>query len=186
VTPAPPASPAPGPLRRALRRILSVALWPFVAIYMLMSGILWPAIRPIVADLGRLPAMQRLHAWLERQGPVTALLLFVIPFAILEPLKALAVYWAARGHVLSGMGGLLALHGATLLSTERLFAVLKPTLLTLAWFALLWGRIETTRARLLVWLRGTAAWRELARLGAAIKGLARRVLAWLHREARGN
>jgi hypothetical protein len=57
--------------------------------------------------------------------------------------------------------------------------VLKPTLLTLPWFAALWTRIVTTRDKILAWVRETRAFAHLGRLREAARDAARRIAAWV-------
>lgn len=173
------------PLRSALRRILALPLWPLVAGYLLLSDVVGPALRPAMRALGRLRSLKGLRAWLGTLRPYAALVILGVPAAAIEVLKLLAVYWAARGHPVSGAAMLLALHGASLLSTERLFAVVKPQLLTIPWFAALWGRIEGVRDALQRWLRGTRAWVLLRRLRRATGRAAARVRAAFRHVAGG-
>jgi hypothetical protein len=171
------------PLREVLRAILGVVLWPVVATYMLLTDLVWPAVRPLIDAFSRLPLFERLRRWLLTLPPYPALLLFAVPLAVLEPLKMAAVYWTALGHLVSGGGGLLVLHAIGLLSTERLFAVLKPTLLRIGWFAAVWSRIAAVRDRLIAWTRSTAAWVHTRRLGLAVQALGARFVGWLRPKA---
>ncbi|MDQ4135562.1 MAG: hypothetical protein M3158_05215 [Pseudomonadota bacterium] len=149
------------PARPVQQRLLSLPLWPLIAGYLLLSDVIAPALQPVIRALARLRPVQRLRTWLESLGPYTALVILGVPAAVIEVLKLGAVFWVARGHVVSGTAALLALHGASLLSTERLFTVVKPQLLTIPWFAALWGRVEAVRDALLRWLHGTRAWGQL-------------------------
>lgn len=162
-----------------LRKIAQPLLWPAVVLYMLLNELLLPAFRPLVVAFARLPFFRRLRAWLLTIPPYPAMLLFLVPFAILEPLKLLALYWTAIGHVLTGTTAMIVLHGLSILSTERLFAVLKPTFLKILWFAALWGRITSIRDRLLAWLRETRAWAHLGRLRAQVRRASVRAIAWV-------
>jgi hypothetical protein len=166
-------------LKSLLRGAARLTLWPVVALYMLLNDILWPALKPLITALARLPVFARLADALRRIPPYPALMLFAVPFAILEPLKLVTLWWAATGHVVSGTLGLLIAHGLTVLIPERLFAVLKPTLLTLPWFAVIWTRIVTTRDRILAWVRETRAWAHLGRLREAARDMAKRIAAWV-------
>lgn len=154
-------------------------LWPVVAGYMLLNDILWPALRPLIVALARLPVFSRIADALRRVPPYPAMALLLVPFAILEPLKLVTLWWVATGHVVSGTVGLLIAHGLTVLIPERLFSVLKPTLLTLPWFATIWARITTTRDRILAWVRQTRAFAHLGRLREAVRDMARRIAAWV-------
>jgi hypothetical protein len=166
-------------LKKLLRRSAGLLLWPFVAGYMLLNELLLPALRPLIAAFARLPLFGRLRDWLLTIPPYPAMLLFAIPFAIIEPLKLLALYWIAIGHVVTGTAVTILLHGLSILSTERLFAVLKPTFLKIPWFAALWARITAIRDRLLAWVRETRAWAHLGRLRDQIRKASARIVAWV-------
>lgn len=172
-------------LKSLVRGAARLLLWPAVALYMLLNDILWPALRPLIVALARLPVFERLADALRRVPPYPALALFLVPFAILEPLKLVTLWWAATGHVVSGTVGLLIAHGLTVLIPERLFSVLKPTLLTLPWFAALWTRITTTRDRILAWVRQTRAWAHLGRLREMARQTAKRIAAWVRAATAG-
>lgn len=165
------------PVSAFLRKAGGLLLWPLVAGYMLLNELLWPALRPLVLLLARQRLFERLRAWLLRLHPYAALVLLAVPFAIIEPLKAVALYWSAEGHALTGLGGLALLQVLSLLSTERLFAVLKPKLLTIGWFAWIWRPIERVRERLLAWLVATPAWLALRRAADAARTAVRRWIA---------
>jgi hypothetical protein len=50
---------------------------------------------------------------------------------------------------------MICAYTGSLFITERLFAVLKPKLLELPWFALAWGWFVSVRDKLVYWLRQT-------------------------------
>jgi len=89
------------------------------------------------------------RAWIEGLGPYPSLLLLAIPLSIVEPMKFVAVAVAGKGHWITGTGMIVAAYAASLLVIERLFGIVKPKLLLLPWFAWIWVRFVTLRARLL-------------------------------------
>jgi hypothetical protein len=164
---------------RILHRALTLLLWPIVAGYLLLSEVVWPAARPIVRAFARLKLAQRLRQWLETLGPYSALVILAVPASVIELLKLLALYWISTGHVITGTAALLALHVGSLLSTERLFAVLKPQLLTIRWFAAVWRPVEAVRDRLIRWVRATRAWEVLTALSRRTRAIAGRITGWV-------
>lgn len=172
------------PARRLLRRALALPLWPVVAGYRLLSDLVAPAVRPVLDGLSRLRPVRRLTDRLRTLRPYPALVVLGVPAGLIEVLKLGAVYWVARGHLVSGTVALLALHAASLLATERLFAVVKPQLLTIPWFAALWGRVEAIRDALLRWMSGTRAW-AVVRTGLnRLRGAVGRAAAWVRTAGR--
>jgi hypothetical protein len=80
----------------------------------------------------------RLRRFLEGLGPYQSLVLLAVPTSIVEPLKLIALALAGEGHWITGTVMIIAAYAASLLLVERLFAIVKPKLLTLPWFARLW------------------------------------------------
>jgi hypothetical protein len=120
---------------------------------------------PLQALLGRIAGWLRLvrvERWLATLPPYAALAVFAVPGLALLPLKLLAVGLVARGHALLG---LLLIVGAKLVGTAvvaRLFTLLKPALMRLAWFAHWHGRWLVWKAELLAQVRASAAWQAAA------------------------
>src|SRR3569833_2082150 len=89
------------------------------------------------------------HAWIDNLGPYQSLLLLAVPVCIVEPMKLVAVAVAGHGHWITGTGMIVAAYAASLLVIERLFALVKPKLLMLPWFARVWTRFVALRAKVL-------------------------------------
>lgn len=83
--------------------------------------------------------LARLRRRIQKLGPYQSLALLAVPLACAEPLKLLALYVAGGGRWLTGTALMIAAYAASLLVVERLFRVVKPKLLMLGWFALLWS-----------------------------------------------
>jgi hypothetical protein len=95
----------------------------------------------------------RLRRRIERLGPYQSLALLAVPAAIVEPLKLVAVAVAGSGHWISGTITVICAYAASLLLVDRLFRIVKPKLLTLPWFARLWGWLVAAKDRVLGWFR---------------------------------
>jgi hypothetical protein len=67
---------------------------------------------------------------------------------VVEPMKLVAVAVAGKGHWITGTAMVIAAYAASLLVIERLFALVKPKLLTLPWFAKAWNWFVALRAKL--------------------------------------
>jgi hypothetical protein len=91
---------------------------------------------------------------LARLGPYTALAIVILPLAIVEPLKLMAVVIAGEGHWLAGTVVLIAAYAVSLFIVERLFHVLKPKIMRLRWFAAGWLWFTALRERAWRLLRG--------------------------------
>jgi hypothetical protein len=78
-------------------------------------------------------------------------MLLAVPTSIVEPLKLVAVAIAGEGHWVTGALVIVAAYAASLLLVERLFAIVKPKLMTLGWFARLWTWLVSLRV--IRWLK---------------------------------
>jgi len=131
-------------MRRVFRPFLVL-----LALVFLVEAWLWEHLRPLVARIVDLIAWNRLKARLARLiewlPPWAVLIVFVVPFIVLLPLKFAEVYfivhrqWLAAGVVLV-LAKLLGLG-----VTAFIFDVTRPKLLQLAWFRWLYEQM-------LVWL----------------------------------
>jgi hypothetical protein len=84
---------------------------------------------------------------IEGFRPYPSLLLLALPTATVEPLKLVAVALAGKGHWISGTVMIAACYAVSLLVVERLFAIVKPKLLTIPWFATVWQAFVSVRTR---------------------------------------
>jgi hypothetical protein len=120
-----------------MRRVLK-PLWILLALFFLLEAWLWDHLRPLVAAVVNVIAWDKLKAWLAKLvdwlPPWAVLIVFVIPFLVLLPLKFLEVYFIVHRQWL---GTIVVLVLAKLLGlgvTAFIFDVTKPKLLQMAWF----------------------------------------------------
>jgi hypothetical protein len=142
-----------------LKRAASIPLAALILAYDALDALFGPVVRPVIAALARLRLFQRIGAAIAALPPYGALAAFALPFAVIEPFKALAVYWMAQDHLASGLAALALAHLGSIFICERIFHVAKPKLLTIGWFARGYGVVVAVRDRALAWARATAAWR---------------------------
>ncbi len=120
---------------------------------------------------------QRLGELIGRLPPYGVLLLFGVPFAVLEPAKVFAVYWAASGHVVQGTVLLLIAHVLSLLVCERIFHAGYAPLMRIGWFKRLLDWLFGLRDRAIAWAKSTAAWQAAAELVRGVRAWLRGVIA---------
>jgi hypothetical protein len=106
-----------------------------------------------------LPLFARLGDAIRSLPPYAALVMLLVPLAVLEPLKLFAVYLLAEGHALSGILTLVGSYAAGIVLVERLFAICRDKLLTIRWFAVCYGLVVRVRTAALDWLHSTITWR---------------------------
>jgi hypothetical protein len=88
---------------------------------------------------------------LQKMSPYLSLVLLLVPLALVEPFKLVALIVAGEGHWLTGTGMILGAYAVSILVVERLFRVVKPKLMTLSWFAKLWMRLVALRNKVIPW-----------------------------------
>ena len=120
-------------MRRLLRPLLIL-----VALVFLFEAWLWEHLRPLVAAVVNVIAWDRLKARLatliEWLPPWAVLIVFVIPFIVLLPLKFAEVYFLVHKQWLAAIFVLVLAKLLGLGVTAFIFDVTRPKLLQMAWF----------------------------------------------------
>lgn len=153
-------------------RTITRPFWILLAVVFLFEAWLWEWLRPIVAWIvdhiawARLRA--RIAAAIEDLSPYPTLLVFLVPVALLVPLKFLGLWLLAHGSWVGAMGTLVFAKVVGMGVTAFILDVTKPKLLQLAWFRWLYAHV-------LEWL---------ARAHALIDPIKSEVKAWARRELR--
>ena len=80
-------------------------------------------------------------------------MVLAVPLAVVEPLKMLAVFIIGEGSFITGVIVMIGAYAGSLLVTERLFAIVKPKLLKLPWFATIWHWFVAVRDKTLSFFR---------------------------------
>jgi len=120
-----------------MRRLLQ-PLWILLAIIFLIEAWLWDHLEPVVARLVGWIPLQGLKAALarliDRLSPQATLVVFVIPFILLLPLKFLEVWLIVKERWIAAIAVLLFAKLAGLGTTSFIFEMTKDKLLQMAWF----------------------------------------------------
>jgi len=131
-----------------MRRLLHPLL-VLLALFFLFEASLWERLAPVVAWIvARIPLRQvkeRIAVWIEGLPPAATLVVFIIPFILLLPLKFLEVWFIAHRQWFGTIATLVLAKLVGLGVTAFIFDLTRPKLLQLAWFARLYNRV-------LVWL----------------------------------
>lgn len=155
----------------AMLGAVSVALWRVgkPAVMLVLKALLalivifeewgWEPLAALMARLGRLRPWALAEAWVAALPPYAALVVFVLPGALLFPFKLVAIWLLAGGHVLlAGVTFVLAkLVGTAFLA--RIFMLTKPALMQIGWFERTYHRFIPWKDAAEGWLRKSWAWR---------------------------
>lgn len=149
---------------------LARSFWVILALLFLLEAWLWDRLAPIVGRIvavipwGRIkPALVRL---VDRLSPQATLVVFVVPFILLLPLKFLEFWFLAHRQWVAAIAVLVLAKLVGLGVTAFIFEVTKDKLLQMAWFRrlyefFLWARqwahekIMPITQRLREWSRQT-------------------------------
>jgi len=173
--------PRPPVPRRGAGRVLSPVVAILAFIYFLIDALFLPPIRLLGRWLGGFNVFARLGGWIRTLGPYQTLALFLVPLIILEPVKPLAAYLAAKGHYMRSIAVLVVGEILKVTIVERLFHVGRDKLMTIRAFAWTYNYVMAWYA----WFEALPPWQAVLRRVRATKGQARgawrRLRAWFRR-----
>ena len=134
-----------------MRRHLLRPLWIFLALVFLLEAWLWDHLEPLVARVVNLVPWgkfkEKLARLIEDLPPWATLIVFVIPFIVLLPLKFLEVYFIAKRDWLAVGIVLIVAKLLGLGVTAFIFDVTRDKLLQMGWFH-----------RMYVWVMALRSW----------------------------
>ncbi|MEZ5890542.1 MAG: hypothetical protein R3D52_10030 [Xanthobacteraceae bacterium] len=132
-------------------RTVTRPFWILLALIFLFEAWLWERLRPLVAwivDRISWAALRaRIAAAIQGLPPYPTLLVFLVPAAVLMPLKFLGLWLLARGSWLGAIGTLVFAKVVGLGVTSFIFDVTRPALLQLPWFRWLYAHVLDWLAR---------------------------------------
>ena len=152
-------------LRYAARAILLTVVF----LYFLIDLIFFSIIRPLRGRLMALNWVKRLREWVGRLNRYSALLLLLVPWLILEPIKPIGFLLFTHKHHFAATILIVGGEVVKLTLFEQLFDMTKPNLMSFRWFAWcyctwraaieyirslpLWRRVLTLFRTFRVWVR---------------------------------
>jgi hypothetical protein len=130
------------------------------AIYFVVDAVFMTLARPIADWFARRLPLHDLRSWIRSLRPYPALALFAVPVMLLEPVKPVAAYMAATGHVVGGIALFIAGELLKLVLIDRLFCITRDKLMSIPAFAWAYGKFRLAK----LWLESSEAWRAVRRL----------------------
>ena len=118
-----------------MSRIFKPFVFLIAAIYFLVDAVFFTLFKPVIRRLAEGWALESLRAWIVSLPPYPTLALFIVPVILLEPVKPIAAYLTATGHVVGGLMILIVGELLKLLFIERLFNVSRDKLMSIPVFA---------------------------------------------------
>ncbi|MBI3373065.1 MAG: hypothetical protein HY017_15165 [Betaproteobacteria bacterium] len=154
-------------MRIGLKVLVTPVLMTVAALLMFIEEVLWEAMKRIMAAIGRLPLIHGLEARVAGLPPYGAAAVFLLPGALLLPVKIAALWLMAQGHVVLGIELIVSAKLVGTALVARIFILTRPSLTTLAWFAAMYEWIMRWRGVLYGWVKASAAWRRIEATRAA-------------------
>src|ERR1700755_395928 len=155
-----------------LKRALEIAVVPFAAAVVFVEQVLIRYLNMMMVAVARWPPVARMAAWLVTLPPWAAVLTFAMPSLIILPVKISALWFAAHHRfALATAAVVLGKIMATAI-LARLYRILRPTMMTLRWFAWADTKFFAWRDWAYAFVKSLPAWQEA-------KALLQRVRTWL-------
>jgi hypothetical protein len=148
-----------------VRRILTPLVYLIAVVYFLVDALFLSVAKSIARRLARLAIFESLRAWIVSLSPYSTLALFMVPVILLEPVKPVAAYLTATGHIVGGLTLLLIGEILKLMIIERLFCVSRAKLMSIPAFAWCYGKVMQARA----WLESLKAWQLTRRWSLVVR-----------------
>jgi len=120
----------------------------------------WEPLQRALAAIGRLPLLRQIEAAVGRAPPRWALAILLLPTLALLPVKLLALWLLGRGHALLGLAVIVLAKLVGTAVVARLFALTRPALMGLPWFASGYTRWHSWKEGLLARVRASWLWRS--------------------------
>ncbi len=141
------------------RPVLRTALQIVLALLILLEEWGWRPLADLLGRLARWRPWARLETAIARLPPYAALFVFVVPSALLLPLKFLALFLIAQGQFVLAA---LLFAGAKVVATAlvaRIFMLTQPALMQIGWFAWAYDTIMPWKEALVERVRASWVWR---------------------------
>jgi hypothetical protein len=163
--------------RDIARRILTPPLVVLAALWMFLEEYLWVHLHDVVARLARLPVIAALEARIAALPPYPAMALFAVPTGLIFPIKLFALYLIGSGHAVLGCVVIVLAKVIGTAVIARLFALCRPRLMTIAWFARLYAWVMHLRDDLYAKVRAMPAWQRAHAIVQSVHAFFKRLIA---------
>jgi hypothetical protein len=142
-----------------VNRILKSVVLILATIYLLVDAVFMTVARPFANGIAAHRFFGSLRARITSLRPYPTLALFTVPLIVLEPVKPVAAYLAATGHIAIGATVLVVGEILKLVIVERLFSISRHKLISIPAFAWTYARYLQATG----WLKSFEAWQAARR-----------------------
>jgi hypothetical protein len=142
-----------------VNRILKSVILMLGTIYFLVDAVFMTVARPLANRIAAHWIFGSLRVRIVSLRPYPTLALFAVPLIVLEPVKPVAAYLTATGHIGIGIIVLVVGEVLKLVLVERLFSISRDKLISIPAFAWAYERYLPARD----WLELSEAWQTARR-----------------------
>lgn len=162
-----------------LKRGLELLLVPIAAAIVFFEQFLIKYLNVAMAAFARLPWVARFEAWLATLPPWGAFIAFIGPSTLILPVKLSAVWFVMHGYYTTAVVVVVAAKLVATALLARLYRILRPTLMTIGWYA----RVDTWffvwRDWIYAFVRALPAWQKARELVQGIRAWLRALVSGL-------
>jgi hypothetical protein len=143
------------------RKILKTIFEPLVvvaaAIYFVIDALALSILKPLLRQIANLKLFRFIASWIASLSPYPTLALFVIPLALLEPVKPFSAYLISSGQLINGVEVLVLGEVLKIIIVERIFYIGRDKLMTIKEFAWAYNFISAW----LTWAQALPLWQAV-------------------------
>jgi hypothetical protein len=143
-----------------LKYALELLIVPLAAAVVFFEQTLIRVLNAITAVIARWAPIAAIEVWLKKQPPWVAVIAFVMPSILILPIKFSAIFFAAHRHYAMAIAAVVIGKMLATAIVARLYVVLRPTLMTIGWFARLDTWFFFWRDRAYAFVRSLPAWQK--------------------------
>lgn len=155
--------------RRPVRGFLKPPLLLVAFLWVVLEETIWRWAAALGALIARIPVFAALERLILRLDARVVLLVFVVPIALLFPVKLAALWLLGNGHWLGGIALLAAAKATGTAFSARLYVVALPKLMEIRAFAWARGHVVALVARAHAFLDASPVWQAARRVAARAK-----------------
>ena len=145
------------------------------AVYFAIDALVFSLLKPLVRKISNLEIFRFIPPWIASLGPYSTLALFVIPLAILEPIKPFSAYLIASRHFSAGILLLFSGEVLKIIVVEHIFHIGKDKLMTIKSFA----RIYAYVTGWVTWFRALPPWQAVGSRFRTFAKWAHKLRLWI-------
>jgi hypothetical protein len=156
-------------MKQHLKRALEIAIVPLAAAIVFFEQTLIKYLNAAMAAVARWPPIAKLEARLVRLPPYAALAAFVTPSILILPIKLAALWFATMGRFGLALASVIVGKMLATAILARLYRILRPTLMTIPWFARLDTWFFYWRDEAYAFVRSLPAWQKATEIARRMR-----------------